>query len=68
MDENLGVHLFMDDGAAPHTCRLVEDYCAEVGIQRPNWPQNSPDMNPVDHVWGRMKNFLILIQKILLVA
>ena len=32
MDENLGVHLFMDDGAAPHTCRLVEDYCINIAL------------------------------------
>ena len=34
---------------------LVIDYCAESGIQRPYWPPRSPDVNPIEYVWGWVK-------------
>lgn len=43
--------IFMDDNARPHRARRVLD-TLEVGhITRLNWPANSPDMNPIEHMW-----------------
>ena len=49
---------FQQDGAPAHTARLtqerIERNCRDF-IRKDEWPQNSPDLNPLDyHVWGAM--------------
>ena len=55
LDETGVPQLFMDDGASCHDSNTVVDFCAQRGIQRPYWPANSPDMNPIEHIWGWIK-------------
>ena len=50
--------LYQDDGASCHDCALVMDFCAAKGINRPYWPPRSPDMNPIEYVWGWGKDTL----------
>jgi len=50
--------IFQQDGAPAHTAKLAQDWiatnCSEF-IGKDEWPQNSPDLNPLDyHVWGAM--------------
>ena len=49
---------YQDDGASCHDAQAVIDFCAEKGIDRPFWPPNSPDMNPIEYVWGWVNNKL----------
>lgn len=49
---NGDIQRFQDDGASCHDSQEIIDFCAELGIDRPFWPPRSPDMNPIEYVWG----------------
>jgi len=46
----------LQDNARPHIGDVVRDYYDEVGLHVIEWPARSPDLNPIELVWGHMKN------------
>ena len=44
----------MDDNSRPHRPHVVNDFFQD-NITRLEWPACSPDMNPIEHFWGRLK-------------
>ena len=48
----------MHDNAPVHTATTTKAYLRLQGIQPIAWPPYSPDLNPIETVWNRMKDWI----------
>ena len=55
---NFPRHKFQMDNDPKHTSNYVRDFLQSKGIYWWKTPAESPDLNPVEKVWGSMKSFL----------
>ena len=46
------------DNAPPHSSRMTVTELRERGISTIEWPPCSPDLNPIESVWNKMKYFI----------
>jgi transposase len=51
-------HVFQEDGAPCHTAKKAQAWGENHGIRVLPWPAQSPDMNPIEHVWDHMDRIL----------
>jgi len=50
--------IFQQDNAPPHRATRVKEWFRENRIEVLDWPSYSPDINPIENVWGLLKQRL----------
>ncbi|KAJ9483494.1 hypothetical protein VN97_g9908 [Penicillium thymicola] len=57
--------IFMHDNAPIHTARVIKAWLWENAIPITSWPPYSPDLNPIEHAWAKLKEMVDRLDPVL---
>jgi transposase len=52
---------FMQDNAPIHSARKVKEWFEDNGIPVMEWPPYSPDLNPIENAWSKIKDTIYIV-------
>ena len=52
---------FVQDNAPCHKSKTTMTWLAQHGVVVMDWPPNSPDLNPIENIWGVLKQRLMCL-------
>jgi hypothetical protein len=62
LDDSVLPTLWLQFGEDPflfssvHKARSIQKWLVEIGVEELDWPAQSPDLSPIDHLWDELEN------------